>query len=207
MSANRFLRVYRDTVVRPVLREYDQNAFDAAASGVQMRGEPYTSWRTGFWRLPSSLIAWPATRGQYHAVRVWACLCASGKWPMQLLGSSGFPRCVDAYAHCPAQDIDPAHALCDCPSTAACYDQTARSTFLPARSQRRELLRTLLAWDVADCWEDKLPHILYVYASLKISAGLEDDPNLEKWDVSEPALVGTAGQDIDNLLAECGFHV
>ena len=48
---------------------------------------------------------------------------------------------------------------------------------------------------------------MYVYASLKISAGLEDDPNLEKWDVSEPALVGTAGQDIDNLLAECGFHV
>ena len=125
---------------------------------------------------------------------------------MQLLGSSGYPRCLDACAQCPAQDIDPAHALCDCPSTAARYDHAARSMFLPARSQKRELLRTLLAWDGADRWEDKLQHILFVYAALKISAGLDGDAGLENGDMSEPALSGTTVFNVEKLLAECGFH-
>ena len=75
----RVLRTYRDAVVRPVLRDYDKSAYLAASAKVQVRGLLHSSWCTGFWKIPLSLISWPATNVQNHAVRVWACLSTSGK--------------------------------------------------------------------------------------------------------------------------------
>jgi len=48
-------------------------------------------------------------------------------------------------------------------------------------------------------WEAKEAHILYVYQAFKISAGVTD----QKEDLSGTAI---GEQDVEVLLAECGFH-
>ena len=124
---------------------------------------------------------------------------------MQLLGSCGFPHSLDACAHCPAQDIAPAHALCDCPATGARFLQATQTCSLPSRSQHSGLLHTLFTWDACSDWDDKLQHILYVYSALKICAGLEDS-DIEHGGADEPMTERLDGFDVEELLAEYGFQ-
>ena len=170
----RVLRTYRDAVVRPVLWDYDRSAFLAASAKVLVRGLLHSSWCTGFWRAPFSLVSWPATSAQDHAVRVWACLSTSGKWPMQLLGGQGFPRLLDSCAQCPAQGIDPAHALCECPATVSSFRKLCTHTVVPPRGDVPSLLRALLSASFDSGWEQKLHLIQYVSQAVRIAAGAEE---------------------------------
>ena len=85
-----------------------------------------------------------------------------------------FPLTLDSCAHCPAQDINPAHALCHCPATLSSYVRAGQSAFLPSRLHPASLLDALLGWDTHMDWDTKVAHIWYVYQVFRISAGVTD---------------------------------
>lgn len=153
------------------------------------------------------MVSWPASRGQSRAVSVWACLCSTGKWPTQLLGSRGLVETPDCFAQCAAQDIDPAHALCDCPATEALFNDANRTTALLPRSDAGSLLRVLLSSIDGTDWHMKLNHIQYVSYALGIVAGVTGDvgdSDAAPHSADEAEVVHD--EDIDELLAQHGFQ-
>ena len=106
---------------------------------------------------------------------------------MQLLGGQGFPNLLSSCARCPAQDIDPAHALCECPATAPCFQELCARTLVPSRGDVPSLLRVVLSASFDNVWEQKLQLIQYVSLAVRIAAGAEDfmDPDSEGLDEHE----------------------
>ena len=101
------LRRYRWDHVRPVLRERDLRAFDAAAAvTIPVLGVPFSSLVPVPAPLPLALLGWKYDSLSWRWFRCWALIRISGRWPGVLVGADDMPFVMDRCPRCGSEFVN-----------------------------------------------------------------------------------------------------
>ena len=126
------LSEYKWSVVRPVLREYDRQAFSQAAQGdLPALGFSYAAFVPEPSRPPVGLLALDAGPGTWTRYRLWALVRMSGCWPLPVFGGDSLPPVLDACSVCGELQMSVAHVFRDCIAVAGAWRRLCHAAAVP----------------------------------------------------------------------------
>jgi len=120
INRKRLVDRYKSRHVRPVLQQYDDNAF---LTSTRKSHWPYGSFQQSLDSFPAALITADWDANTWRLYRAWAVVRATGRIPLQVFNAGDLPTYMDTCPLCQQPVADIQHFLAVCTGTRDLYSQ------------------------------------------------------------------------------------
>jgi len=132
-SRKRLTGAYKHRILKPQLKKYDQDAFQA---GSGRHGWPFATFQSPFAPLNEDILWADWQPRPWSDLQVWAAARATGRFPLILFGGDGAPASLSVCRLCGVPSADVKHALFECPAV-------SRASLGPTRETWPELQQVI----------------------------------------------------------------